>query len=131
MLLVPGPIPRLEANIAIPHANLSEWLDSAASGETAARDESATSDKSGRLIPNTVIPVEMLTKLNFDIKLETGPLGLPDPLFSDQSLIDRLSLVAVLEGEELQVNVKELLGSRGVTSGTASVSGADGVALAK
>ncbi|MFT7286263.1 MAG: hypothetical protein ACI87W_000367 [Halieaceae bacterium] len=107
----------ISADLNIPRADLDNWL-LAESPETnqAQSTEAAPASSDGRLIPDTALPLELLSDYRTDIRLSTGPLGIKDPFFESGSLIDKLSLSLKSGDGSAQLKVDELTGSRGQTS---------------
>jgi uncharacterized protein involved in outer membrane biogenesis len=109
----------LTAAIKVKQADLAAWLppreeEGAAPGSGAHASGVATDpEQRVRLIPATPLPLELLDGRDLDLTLTSGPLGLPDPQFSDQNLVERSDLSLARSQGKLQLTVRELRGSRG------------------
>ena len=119
-----GDAPRLQAAIKVPRADIRYWQAGDESTENGASETTTTSTApttAKKLIPKVVIPVEFLSKYSGDISVITGKLGIPDPFFDHESLIDRLDVNAKLDNQVLDITLSELEGSRGKLSGSMRV----------
>ncbi|MDA8962251.1 AsmA family protein [Congregibacter sp.] len=100
----------LTADLKIPSANLQAWLP-----KDIEADATAVPPKTdGRIIPDIQLPLKLLHEYHVDLKLETGPLGLADPNFQSQSLVDA-SVLHLQSGDgEGLLHIDKIVGSRGL-----------------
>lgn len=115
----------LRANLQIPEAKLGAWLgqgqgqeqeqENAADAEAPAA--ATDSEKPKRLIPDYPIPLDWTKRYVADVSLETGDLGIQDPLAPIESLIQGLSLEFSSGDGLAQLTMKDVSGSRGSGTG--------------
>jgi hypothetical protein len=118
--LQPNDIPRLEAAINIPRADIKYWNNHVQRTENhsdKSTTPSAPKATTQKLIPNVLIPTAFLSEYTGDIRVTAGKMGIADPFFDQESLIDRMVINATLEKEVLDITLSELTGSRGKLSG--------------
>lgn len=102
----------LVADIQVPKAALQPWLR-----DTSTVAAKKPSEKGSRLIPNTVLPLQYLHDYTLDIAVQTGALGLVDPWFTTESLIDSAQLHLRTGKGEGHLRIDKLQGSRGSHKG--------------
>ncbi|WP_439108148.1 hypothetical protein, partial [Congregibacter sp.] len=115
----------LVAVLRVPHADVHSWITTDTTKDSTT--EKATSPD-GRKIPNTAIPRQWLNDYRIDLTLETGPLGLKDPQFNEQSLVEQSKLQFQSgEGKGL-LTIEDIQGSRGIFAGEVSIVDAENTA---
>ncbi|MCR9104426.1 MAG: AsmA family protein [Gammaproteobacteria bacterium] len=122
-------VPTLSGELRIERAELDRWLalrpaDTAEATDTApdAGTDATAATKparpsNNRMIPEVPIETAVLEQYRIDLAIEAGPLGIADPNFSSESLIDHLQMQVAAGDGALAVEVVELRGSRGMLKG--------------
>ncbi|MFK8042930.1 AsmA family protein [Congregibacter sp.] len=109
----------LVAAIDIPEADLQSWI---VKREQKDASGPRLEDNDGRRIPDIPLPLEWLHDYRVDLSVTTGPLGLGDPQFVEQSLVEQATLrLEVGDGQGL-LTIERLEGSRGSYKGNLAVS---------
>lgn len=110
----------LRADIHVSRANLDLWLlqRDAESESTAA---GASVGTPARLIPDTSIPLNWLSEITSDVRLSTGPLGINDPVFRAESLVDSMQASLQSGDGAARLTITDMTGSRGELSATLGV----------
>ncbi|WOJ94443.1 AsmA family protein [Congregibacter variabilis] len=114
----------LTADLMIPSANLQAWLPKDSEADPIA--ESPATD--GRKIPDIALPLEFLHEYHVDLKLETGPLGLADPKFKSQSLVDQSVLQLQIGDGKGQLHIDRIVGSRGLSKADVAITNTQALA---
>lgn len=107
---------RLKADVHLLSAEIGRWRELAASLN--ANDDTHSSvenpdTKKDWLIPATPIPSRWMDDYLIDIHLTSDSLGIEDPMFREQSAIDKTDITFRSGAGEASLSVRELRGSRG------------------
>lgn len=104
------------ASLEVPEADLDRWIKVSA-GREEEEQPAVAQPGDGRLIPNYVLPIDWLHDYTLAIALQTGPLGLTDPIDPSRSLVDRLQAKLNSDNGKAILQLEELRGSRGSAAG--------------
>lgn len=109
---------RIAGRIDVQQLDLPAWLDvnNKAGSDNVAGNASGPT-RTDRLIPELPLPVALLDSWQVDMSLDSGPLGLPDPVYPAESLVDRLSLRLETGSGEARLQLDQIKGSRGELQG--------------
>lgn len=104
----------LEAELQVPNADLQAWIPPQEPDDD---DTASPVSDDGRRIPDLELPFAWLHDYRIEVSLDTGNLGLPDPQFSGQPLVEQTSL-QLSSGDGMGVlSIDRFEGSRGSITG--------------
>ncbi|WOJ95523.1 AsmA family protein [Congregibacter brevis] len=118
----------LLAAIEVPEADLQTWIVKRKQKDTA---ENASEGNKDRLIPDIPLRLQWLRDYRIDLSVTTGPLGLEDPQFVEQSLVEKATLRLKSGDGQGLLTIENLEGSRGKYEGNLSISDTDDLAELK
>lgn len=104
----------LTADIRIPKADLQPWLPQKS---PAGADIEKSDPTDSRIIPDVALPLHFLNGYKVDLTVQTGTLGLADPWFTNQSLIDMAEFHLSSGNGKGLLHIDKLQGSRGSHKG--------------